>query len=288
MSRTTNGEAPIGVNDDLPDSTVFKVKTAPRWSEHILEVLSTSISWQRENNPLSIAQLEESQHYVLLSGRLYRLGPDKVLRLCLDPDCYDDAMNEAHVSIGGLHASTIQTKQRILLNGFWWPTLENDVHKFVHECPRCQTLEPIPYATLYSIMQTPTWSLHIVDYLQNGHTDSSKPTHRQRLIEIEAMSYTLIKDQLYHRGKDGNLRLCVPESQYLEILYHTHAGISGGHFSGPITAKLILWSGLWWPTLHMDALEFVKRCEQCQRTKPLVAREEMPLRPIMATRAFAK
>ena len=38
----------------------------------------------------------------------------------------------------------------------------------------------------------------------------------------------------------------------------------------------------------MDALEFVKRCEQCQRTKPPVAREEMPLRPIMATRAFAK
>ena len=178
MSRITNGEAPIGVNDELPDSTLFKVETAPRWSKHILEVLSTSISWQRENNPLSIAQLEESQHYVLLSGRLYRLGPDKVLRLCLDPDCYDDAMNEAHVSTGGLHASTIQTKQRILLNGFWWPTLENDVHRFVHECPRCQTFKPIPYATLYSIMQTPTWSSHIVDYLQNGHTDSSKPAHR--------------------------------------------------------------------------------------------------------------
>ena len=53
-------------------------------------------------------------------------------------------------------------------------------------------------------------------------------------------------------------------------------------------AKLILWSGLWWPTLYMVALEFFKRCEQCQRMKPPVAREEMPLRPIMATRAFAK
>ena len=137
LSRITNGEAPIRVNDDVPDSTLFKVETAPRWSEHTLEVLSTSISWQRENNPLSIAQLEESQHYVLLSGRLYRLGPDKVLQLCLDPDCYDDAMNEAHVRRGGLHAYAVQTKQRILLNGFWWPTLENDVHRFVHECPRC-------------------------------------------------------------------------------------------------------------------------------------------------------
>ena len=61
LSRITNGEAPIEVNDDLTDSTLFKAKTAPRWSEHILEVLSTSISWQRESNPLSIAQLEESE-----------------------------------------------------------------------------------------------------------------------------------------------------------------------------------------------------------------------------------
>ena len=38
----------------------------------------------------------------------------------------------------------------------------------------------------------------------------------------------------------------------------------------------------------MDALEFVKRCEQCQRTKPPVTADEMPWRPIMATRAFAK
>lgn len=38
----------------------------------------------------------------------------------------------------------------------------------------------------------------------------------------------------------------------------------------------------------MDALKYVKRYEQCQHTKPLVAMDEMPLRPIMATRAFAR
>ena len=128
-----------------------------------------------------------------------------MLQFCLDFGNYNDSINEAHVSTEGIHVFAVQTTQRILLNGFWWPTLEKDVHKFVHECPRCRTLEPIPYATLYSIMQTPTWSSHIVDYLQNGHIDSSKPAHRRRLIEIEAVSYTLIKDQLYHRGKDGNL-----------------------------------------------------------------------------------
>ena len=38
----------------------------------------------------------------------------------------------------------------------------------------------------------------------------------------------------------------------------------------------------------MDALKYVKRCEQCQRTKPPVLKDEMPLRPVMATRAFSK
>ena len=53
-------------------------------------------------------------------------------------------------------------------------------------------------------------------------------------------------------------------------------------------AKTTMWFGLWWPTQHMDAQEFAKHCEQCQRTKPLVHRVDMPLWPIMATRAFAK
>ena len=98
----------------------------------------------------------------------------------------------------------------------------------------------------------------------------------------------MIGDQLYHRGKDGNLRLCVLEKKYLEILHHAHAGMLGGHFSRDTTAKNISWSGLWWPTMFSDAAKFVKHCDACQQTKPPVTRDEMPLRPILASRAFAK
>ena len=82
--------------------------------------------------------------------------------------------------------------------------------------------------------------------------------------------------------------MCVCETDYFSILTHAHAGTGGGHFSGDTTARLILWSGLWWPTLFGDAEEYVKQCDQCQRTKPPILSDKMPLRPIMATRAFAK
>ncbi|MCO5582245.1 hypothetical protein L7F22_036137 [Adiantum nelumboides] len=38
----------------------------------------------------------------------------------------------------------------------------------------------------------------------------------------------------------------------------------------------------------MDAEEFVKRCDDCQRTKTPRGRDDMPLRPMMGARTFAK
>ena len=123
--------------------------------------------------------------------------------------------------------------------------MNEDVFHYVENCLICQTNFLVAYATLYSITPTPRCSSYIVEYLKEGHVDPNKPKHRQHLIEIEATNYALIKNQLYHRGEDGNLRLCVLESQYLEILHHAHVGIFGGHFLGPTTTNTILWSGLW-------------------------------------------
>ena len=96
-------------------------------------------------------------------------------------------------------------------------------------------------------------------YLKHGHIDTKTPKPQRRAIEVEVANYQLIKDQLYRRGKDGNLRMCVNEADYLSILTHAHAGVGGGHFSGETTAKLIKWFGLWWPTLHMDVCTWMLR-----------------------------
>ena len=98
----------------------------------------------------TIAQLEELEQYVLLLGRLYRYGPDKVLRLCLNLEDYADTIAEAHVSIGGIHASETQTVQRILLNGFWWPTLNEDVVHFVQSCPKVSN--QISYTVCHTLL----------------------------------------------------------------------------------------------------------------------------------------
>ena len=47
-------------------------------------------------------------------------------------------------------------------------------------------------------------------------------------------------------------------------------------------------SGLWWPTLFRDASKYVQICDECKRYKAPIQRDQMPLRPMMGARAFAK
>ena len=77
----------------------------------------------------------------------------------------------------------------------------------------------------------------------------------------------MIENQLYKRGKDQQLRLCAMEQEYVPILQQAHSGLAGGHFLAETTAKAIMMSGIWWPTLFNDAKEYVKRCEDCQQGK---------------------
>ena len=120
------------------------------------------------------------------------------------------------------------------------------------------------------------------------HQDDKLPKHSKKAIEVEAYSYALKGDQMFKRGRDTKLRLCVYETNYFSVLTHAHSRTGGGHFLGHTTDHLILWSELWWPTRFGNANEYVKRCDQCQRKKPPILGDEMPLRPIMATRVFAK
>ena len=96
--------------------------------------------------------------------------------------------------------------------------------------------------SVFHVSLTPQWSSYIVQYLTYGHTDPKLTTQRKRAIEVESSDYTIIENQLYKRGKDGNLRICVCESDYLGVLTQAHSRCGGGHFSGKTTAKLILWS----------------------------------------------
>ncbi|MCO5610456.1 hypothetical protein L7F22_064694 [Adiantum nelumboides] len=65
-------------------------------------------------------------------------------------------------------------------------------------------------------------------------------------------------------------------------------GVVGGNFLGELTARKVLQSGYWWPTLFKDASLFAKGCDECQRYKTTQRKDRMPLHPIKVTQPFQK
>ena len=166
--------------------------------------------------------------------------------------------------------------------------MQEDMHICISSCKGCKTNPPLPYATLFQVQVNSKWGQHIVNYLQNKKFPKTMNKWRQKVIDIEAMDFTIINTQLYKRGKDHQWPLCANEKECLPILAYAHLSIVGGHFSIETMAKAILMLGIWWPTLFQDATIYVQACDKCQRSKKSIKIDNMPLYPLMGARAFAK
>ncbi|GJT36166.1 reverse transcriptase domain-containing protein [Tanacetum coccineum] len=62
--------------------------------------------------------------------------------------------------------------------------------------------------------------------------------------------------------------------------------LQSGHYGPNITAKKVLDSGFYWPTIIKEAHTLVRLCEACQRTGNISKRDEMPLNNIQVCEIF--
>ncbi|GJV12975.1 reverse transcriptase domain-containing protein [Tanacetum coccineum] len=82
------------------------------------------------------------------------------------------------------------------------------------------------------------------------------------------------------------IRRCVSGSETQTILDQCHHGPTGGHYGPYVTAKKVLDSGFYWPTIIKEAHTLVKLCEACQKMGNISKRDEMPLNNIQACEIF--
>ncbi|RDY00733.1 hypothetical protein CR513_16048, partial [Mucuna pruriens] len=58
---------------------------------------------------------------------------------------------------------------------------------------------------------------------------------------------------------------CVDGDEALYIIQEVHEGICGTHIGGRALAGKIARAGYYWPTLKTDYMNYVKKCDRCQR-----------------------
>ena len=83
-------------------------------------------------------------------------------------------------------------------------------------------------------------------------------------IRKKATSYWLSEDnKLYRRSFSCPYFLCVHPDQTKSLLEEMHEGICGSHTGGRSLAHRAITQGYCWPNLQREALEYVKKCDQC-------------------------
>ncbi|GJS88672.1 reverse transcriptase domain-containing protein [Tanacetum coccineum] len=85
---------------------------------------------------------------------------------------------------------------------------------------------------------------------------------------------------------DGMIRHCIFGPETRTILDQCHHGPIGGHYGPNLTAKKVLDSGFYWPTIIKEAHTLVCLCEACQKTGNISKHDEMSLNNIQVCEVF--
>nr|GFA69096.1 retrovirus-related Pol polyprotein from transposon 17.6 [Tanacetum cinerariifolium] len=82
------------------------------------------------------------------------------------------------------------------------------------------------------------------------------------------------------------IRRCVSGPETRAILDHYKHGPTGEHYGPNVTAKKVLDSGFYWPTIIKEAHTLVFLCEACQKTGHISKCDDMPLNNIQVCEIF--
>ncbi|CAM8917188.1 unnamed protein product [Rhodiola kirilowii] len=110
------------------------------------------------------------------------------------------------------------------------------------------------------------WYADFVNYLACDITPPDLSHNQKRKFLSDIKRYFWDDPFLYRLCADSLYRTCVIKDQIIWILEHCHSSRYGGHGAGSKIATEVLQSGFFWPSLFKDSHEFVKACDQCQRT----------------------
>ena len=137
------------------------------------------------------------------------------------------------------------------------------------------------------IRARPSWMDSIIRFLK----EDILPEERIEADKVrrKATSYWLSKDhKLYKRSFSGPYLLCVHPELIESLLEELYEGICGSYTEGKSLAHRAITQGYWWSNMQREALEYVKKCDQCQRFAPSIHQPGGILNPLSSPWSFAQ
>ncbi|CAM8983891.1 unnamed protein product [Rhodiola kirilowii] len=139
---------------------------------------------------------------------------------------------------------------------------------------------------LLSVQDEAPWYADYVNYLTCDILPNDLDHNQRRKFLHDVSRYFWDDPFLYKLCADGIYRKCVTKDDAKGIIDCCHSSSYGGHGSTSKTVAKVLQSGFYWPNIFKDTYDFVKSCNECQRTGNIARRDEMPQKGILEVEIF--
>ncbi|XP_076921731.1 uncharacterized protein LOC143583264 [Bidens hawaiensis] len=122
-----------------------------------------------------------------------------------------------------------------------------------------------------------SWMTPIKAYLSSGALPAGKAEARK--IKHKALNYQVTDGILYRRSFLGPLLRCVNVEDANYLIREIHEGICRLQAGPRMTVVNIMNAGYYWPGMHLDAVQEIRKCDSCQRHAPNTLRPKNKLIP---------
>ena len=107
------------------------------------------------------------------------------------------------------------------------------------------------------------WISEMTIFLTIGLPPENLSADERKRLAVRSRNFYFLNDTLYHKGADGIWRRTVRQFEKSIILRESHCGIAGGHYVRETTTRKIWNSGIWWPIVMKDAVDYCRKCDLC-------------------------
>ncbi|KAL2247804.1 UNVERIFIED_CONTAM: Retrovirus-related Pol polyprotein from transposon [Sesamum indicum] len=113
-----------------------KITAAGSWMNEIVGYLEDGTL---PSDPVAAKRVKfRAARFTLLEGQLYKRTVDGPLLKCLDEERAMYVMREIHEGSCGNHSGARSLAQKVMRQGYFWPTLVEDSKNLVRKCESCQ------------------------------------------------------------------------------------------------------------------------------------------------------
>ncbi|KAI0513923.1 hypothetical protein KFK09_009955 [Dendrobium nobile] len=86
---------------------------------------------------MTVRLRRQASNFTIINGELYKRSFTGPYLKCLPPSEANYALREVHSGICGEHLSGRALAQKVLRQGFYWPTIKQDALELVRKCNSC-------------------------------------------------------------------------------------------------------------------------------------------------------